>query len=555
MTNRLPPLDFQQAESLDGDQSIFTKFENKKKSYTAWTADRKQLLRDMWMRGETVPAIAKTLGATVATVYQCRFKLNLPRRGRSRGRPARPGLRTRRDQSARPKIERVAFETSRLMEFCTEKELVNQTGHNSSDWPLVVLKELTDNALDACEEVEIAPVIEVRVDTHKGRIMVADNGPGIPVSTIAGVLDYTVRVSSNEAYVSPTRGAQGNALKTILAMGFVVDGQRGETLIEARGVAHHILFRVDQILLQPEIVHDKTVSPVHRGTRITVQWPDGEALNDLYPEFLRLASDYVWLNPHLSLRVWWNNKLRLDHTASDPGWTKWRPSDPTSPHWYDLQRFERYMAAHIARRGKRGREVFTVREFLSEFRGLTGTAKQKAILEEVGGSHMPLAQFYGTSEQVNNDQIAKLLEAAKRHSKKVPAQHIGVIGETHLRTMFEAAGGHLDTFRYRRKFNEIDGVPRVIEVAFGVTTEGLNEDKSARLRARGGEVRRRMISAVNWSASIGNPFRKLGRSGDGLDALASELHASASDPIIAFVHLACPRVSYLDRGKSSVVVE
>jgi hypothetical protein len=339
-------------------------------------------------------------------------------------------------------------------------------------------------------------------------------------------------------------------------MAFVLDGRRGETLIEARGVAHRIVFRVDQILLEPDIIHEKAVSPVRNGTRITVRWPDGGSLDYLYQHFLRLASDYVWLNPHLSLRVWWNNKLRLDHTASNPGWTKWRPADPTSAHWYDLQRFERYMAAHIARRRKRGREVFTVRQFLSEFRGLSGTAKQKAILDELGVSHMSLAEFFGTSEQVNHEQIAKLLESAKWHSKKVPAQQIGVIGKDHLLTMFRAAGGHPDTFQYQRKFNDIDGVPRVIEVAFGVTVAGLNEDKHARLRARAsGEVRRRMIAAVNWSAALGNPFRKLGRYGEGLDALSSQLHASASDPVIALVHLACPRVSYLDRGKSSVVVE
>jgi Topoisomerase 6 subunit A/Spo11, Toprim domain len=42
------------------------------------------------------------------------------------------------------------------MEFCTKRELVNQTGHDVFEWPLVVLKEATDNALDECEEVAIA---------------------------------------------------------------------------------------------------------------------------------------------------------------------------------------------------------------------------------------------------------------------------------------------------------------------------------------------------------------------------------------------------------------
>jgi hypothetical protein len=46
-------------------------------------------------------------------------------------------------------LVRKVFTTSRLAEFCSEKELVNQTGHDSDDWPLVVLKELIDNALDA----------------------------------------------------------------------------------------------------------------------------------------------------------------------------------------------------------------------------------------------------------------------------------------------------------------------------------------------------------------------------------------------------------------------
>jgi hypothetical protein len=36
----------------------------------------------------------------------------------------------------------VAFPVSRLMEFCTKRELQNQTGHSVYQWLLVVLKEL-----------------------------------------------------------------------------------------------------------------------------------------------------------------------------------------------------------------------------------------------------------------------------------------------------------------------------------------------------------------------------------------------------------------------------
>jgi hypothetical protein len=53
---------------------------------------------------------------------------------------------------------------------------------------------------------------------RSGGIVIADNGSGLPTETIEGVLDYTVRMSSREAYVSPTRGAPGNALKCVVAM-------------------------------------------------------------------------------------------------------------------------------------------------------------------------------------------------------------------------------------------------------------------------------------------------------------------------------------------------
>ena len=138
-------------------------------------------------------------------------------------------------------LARTTFSTSRLLDFASVKELTAQTGHEDGEWPLVIVKELLDNALDACEEAGIAPVITIEV--NDGGIPVRDNGPGIPASTVESVLDFAIRVSSREAYVSPTRGAQGNALKTIVAMPFVLDGERGQVEIAARGERHLIAFR------------------------------------------------------------------------------------------------------------------------------------------------------------------------------------------------------------------------------------------------------------------------------------------------------------------------
>jgi DNA topoisomerase VI subunit B len=168
-------------------------------------------------------------------------------------------------------LERQTFRTSRLLDFCSERELIKQIGHASDLWPLVVLKEGIDNALDAAEEINTAPVI--RIEVSNGDIVISDNGPGIPADTIADILDFTVRVSSREAYVSPTRGAQGNALKTIVAMAFALDGTTGETVIESSGIGHRITFRVDQVRQEPKIEHVQGPSFVKTGTRITVRWP------------------------------------------------------------------------------------------------------------------------------------------------------------------------------------------------------------------------------------------------------------------------------------------
>jgi hypothetical protein len=289
----------------------------------------------------------------------------------------------------RPKLAREIFATSRLLEFCSTKELINQTGHGVPEWPLVILKELVDNAIDACEEAEVAPCITVAVGN--GDIIVADNGPGIEADVVKNILDYNVRVSSREAYVSPTRGAQGNALKTILAMPFALNGTTGETVIEAKGVSHRITFAVDHVRQQPKIEHVEGASDVKIGTRITVPWPVSACSkpDDVRQRFLQVAEGFGWINPHLTLEIdWQGERTRME--ASDPNWAKWRPSDPTSPHWYDTDRLARLMGAYIARDHDCGREPRTVREFISQFRGLTGTAKQKAVLDAVGAARVTL---------------------------------------------------------------------------------------------------------------------------------------------------------------------
>jgi DNA topoisomerase VI subunit B len=455
---------------------------------------------------------------------------------------------------SRTKLTRVAFRVSRLMEFCTMRELQNQTGHSVDDWPLVVLKELTDNALDACEEAEVAPAISITVEP--GLIMIQDNGGGIETETIKSILDYTVRVSSREAYTSPTRGAQGNALKTILAMAFVLDRELchnqaeavGVTAIETRGAKHTIEFRVDHVNNEPRITHTTKPSSIETGTKITANWPVKwewwEDTWDAEKRFKQLAESYIWFNPHLTLRASWHGQQFIDIAATDPHWQKWRPSNPTSPHWYDESRLQRYLAAHVARDRDLGRNR-TVREFLAEFRGLSGTAVQRKVLEEVGCSHQSLAQFFGV-DKVNSKGIAKLLAAMKKHTRPVAPKLLGIIGAAHFESLFLASGGNAETFKYQlRKGVTDEGIPYVIEFAFGLHQSALTH---------GTDISRKFIAGANWSAAINNPFRSFGSTGEGLESTLAKVRANANQPVICALHLASAHIQFADRGKSSIIL-
>jgi DNA topoisomerase VI subunit B len=454
-------------------------------------------------------------------------------------------------QHAAKKLNRETFTTSRLLDFCSKKELVAQTGHRPAQWPLVVLKELVDNALDACEENGIAPEIAIIVD--KTGITVVDNGAGLPAETVKGVLDFTVRVSSREAYISPTRGAQGNALKCIVAMPFVLDGRRGQVEMEACGIHHAIAFEVDHVRQEPVVRHEQSQSEVKTGTVVRVPWRglsnaqfddnDDVGVENLprsipgaKARFLQIATDYAWLNPHTAITISWFGD-RVSIAATDPAWRKWKPSEPTSPHWYGAEHLERLIGAYIKHDADNGRQR-TVRELVAEFRGLSATAKQKRVLESTGLARAPLSALI-KGNGFARPKIEKLLAAMQASSAPVKPDLLGSIGKEHFKQRLAAAGCEMETFEYRYVTQIEDDIPWIIETAFAWCPQA---------------KQRRLITGVNWSPGIINPFRELGDYGTSLDTMLARARADTEDPVILVIHIACPRVEYTDRGKSALVL-
>ena len=190
------------------------------------------------------------------------------------------------------------FEASRAGEYFDARQLSALAGVPQNEVASVCLKELIDNSLDACETAQVAPEVGVEVARDGDavlRLSVSDNDPGIPPEVVRKVLDYSIRVSDKAAYRSPTRGAQGNALKTIIGIPYAL-GSREPTVVEARGVRHTISPWVDPAG-EVRISHTKvprTVSGTGAGTRVSLTIP--EEGQDFDP--LRWVRSFAAFNPH-----------------------------------------------------------------------------------------------------------------------------------------------------------------------------------------------------------------------------------------------------------------
>jgi Histidine kinase-, DNA gyrase B-, and HSP90-like ATPase len=259
------------------------------------------------------------------------------------------GARSQRSET----FERKTLSVSRDAEFASVEELQKQTGHPAAEWPLVVIKELIDNALDDAEKTGVVPEIAIEINVEEAVITVADHCSGIPPATVKKLADLKSKTSSNSAYASPTRGQQGNALQTIIPMGCALAREHGwdasdaVVIIEAQDFAQRVGFAIDPLRQTASVNCVKERSAVKTGTRVTVRWPTEACflIAAAASGFLSLLAAYSFVNPHLSLEATWRDSdrgrdaedfYRIDATSAD--WSMWLPNLATSPHWYSDER-------------------------------------------------------------------------------------------------------------------------------------------------------------------------------------------------------------------------
>ena len=143
---------------------------------------------------------------------------------------------------------------------------------------LMGIKEAVDNSLDACEEADILPDIEVRiekVDDEEYHISIEDNGPGIVHKMMANVFGRLLYGSRFHA-LRQSRGQQGIGISATVMYGNITTGKPAHviSLIESDDIdrtAWEMDIVVDTKTNRPIVTNDKAVNweGKQHGTRIS----------------------------------------------------------------------------------------------------------------------------------------------------------------------------------------------------------------------------------------------------------------------------------------------
>jgi Histidine kinase-, DNA gyrase B-, and HSP90-like ATPase len=353
------------------------------------------------------------------------------------------------------KLERTTFETSRDAEYFSREGLRKQTGQRPDRFAEVVIKELADNALDAAEYAGVVPEVKISAMRRSTQLAlsVADNGSGIEPEVVEKILNFSTRTSDKAAYRSPTRGAQGNALKTIVGMPHALGTGEAPVLIHSHGAKHLIKLKANPA---GEIHNDHVVEADKRwrGTSVTVVLPSHTQRFD-DDHLLHWGRAIAVFNPHAFVKIdgLGAESYHANSEDMEPGvyykpltdsLTKYTPGEPTSAHWYDERALAALVFSHIehARKKPDARDL-PLGEFVRQFAGLKSTAKAREVCGWVKNIRH-LSDF-----EHSPGDVALLLAGMQHHSKAPTHKALGRLGKEHIEQRFEEFYERVYRLRYK----------------------------------------------------------------------------------------------------------
>jgi hypothetical protein len=401
------------------------------------------------------------------------------------------------------RLERATFETSRAAEYFTAEGLTKLTEQSEESFGDVVIKELGDNALDAAETSRVVPELLICCE-RRGEltdVSISDNGEGIPPETVESMQNFATLTSDKAHYRTPTRGAQGNALKTIIGIPHAL-GLGGEpVVIEGRGLRHTIKPVIDAAGVPRLPRKIESIDRHPKGSKVTVSLPH-ERIN-LDPSYWARA--FALFNPHAFVKIEQFDEAieqgkrvpkvveSYRPTTLEPqSFSKYLPNDWGSPHWYNPQTLAALIGAHVARI-LAGTADIPLGTFISGFTGLTSPAKASRIRKYLKGIKH-LSDFGRDNHQLDGFRVRLLLDAMQAESKPPTHKTLGRLGREHFEIRFAEMYGDLRRFGYKHveSYWPKSGLPYIFEFAVA-QTENLHPDA--------------LFYGVNHSPTFSDPLR------------------------------------------------
>lgn len=458
-------------------------------------------------------------------------------------------------------------------EFLRLEGLQKLTGIMAYDWDLYILKELIDNALDADEAALRQPDVRVLMtygQTYSGARREYDptltvevsNSALFPVDRVMQVFSPHARFSTNDYYKYPARGAQGNALKTILGIPYALHyhyfgnynlGQRPPVTITSGDDRVAVWLDVDDELQRfqlkpPEILKRGATTS---GTTVSayidyfVQDEPTRQIEEI-SEFLEALAIF---NPHATFHfditlvsVDKNNPLVTQEKTwvktfdGSPAWDgRFDRRERTPIHWYTKSHFFD-LAKALVRAEKRNQELpIELGRFAMQF-GFD-------LFPNIGRlqGKMPLAAII---QQI--DELDRLYNLLVRESQP-RAIRLGEIGEPHIsrgRAIPQSDNGTpLFFYACHHEEKPKTETPFVLEVSL----------------CANGTDKRQVLTGINhtrtylplfynkplYPPEATEPVR-------GLEKLL-EFYSSLPTGVTLTVHLIAPNVGYESYGKYAIV--
>jgi hypothetical protein len=275
------------------------------------------------------------------------------------------------DLSWLPAPQNLKFERADWALFRTVEGLQQKAGVPKHKLLPLVLKELTDNALDEGGKVQVGKL------PNGGGFFIEDDGGGIDPAEVPWLFSIARPLVSTKLLRLPTRGALGNGLRVVA----------GAVLASAGTLT--VITRNRRIELKPN--YDGTTQVLcttevdfRLGTRIEIGFGPALPTDPLVLSWAQLAC-------HLA-----QGKVYAGRS---------------SPWWYDGPQFHELICAAGDR---------SVRELISTLDGCTGGT---------AGIIVAAAKLNrATCNSITREQATALLEATRRHAKPVTADRLGAVG-------------------------------------------------------------------------------------------------------------------------------